>query len=150
MLIRDMTLGDLDGVMLVESLSFKTPWDRASFESELTLNRLARYMVIEVDGVIVGYAGYWHVMDEGHITNVAIHPAFRKHGLGKALIAHLVNRAVSEEINHLTLEVRVSNEPAIALYKGFGFVSRGVRPKYYQDTGEDALIMWADLRGDKQ
>jgi ribosomal-protein-alanine N-acetyltransferase len=147
MQIREMTIGDLDGVLVVESLSFKTPWERASFESELLLNDLAHYFVVEEFGIVVGYAGFWHVIDEGHITNVAIHPDYRKRGLGKYLIDYLVKEAIQRGINQLTLEVRTSNHAAISLYEGFGFVSHGVRPKYYQDTGEDALIMWAKLGG---
>ena len=88
---QEMTIGDLDGVLVVESLSFKTPWERASFESELLLNDLAHYFVVEEFGIVVGYAGFWHVIDEGHITNVAIHPEYRKRGLGKYLIDYLVN-----------------------------------------------------------
>lgn len=161
MTIRWMTLEDIDQVLEIEALSFKTPWLRASFENELLMNNLARYMVCIVDddgtshrdgtiashrnGTIAGYIGCWHIVDEGHITNIAVHPNFRRHGIGKALIEELMGYARSQKIESLTLEVRVTNEPAIKLYQHYGFKSAGVRPKYYQDTNEDALIMWAHL-----
>lgn len=145
MSIRWMQIQDLDQIMIIEALAFKTPWLRASFENELLMNNLARYFVYEVDGAIAGYVGFWHIVDEGHITNVAVHPDYRRRGIAKALIAHMMAYALSEGIGALTLEVRVSNQEAISLYEGFGFVGQGVRPKYYQDTNEDALIMWAPL-----
>lgn len=145
MTIRWMTIEDIDQVLEIEALSFKTPWLRASFENELLMNNLARYMVCTEDGMIAGYIGCWHIVDEGHITNIAVHPNFRRQGIGKLLIEELMRYARSEKIESLTLEVRVTNEPAIKLYQSFGFKSAGVRPKYYQDTNEDALIMWAQL-----
>lgn len=146
MIIRDMQIQDLDGVMTIEHLAFTTPWLRSSFENELLLNTLARYYVCEIEGTIAGYIGCWHIIDEGHITNVAVHPDYRRCGVAKALIRHLLTYAVDNHIEALTLEVRVSNEPAIALYSQFGFKPQGLRPKYYQDTQEDALIMWAQLQ----
>ena len=150
MTIRWMQLQDLDSVMIIEMASFATPWLYSSFENELLMNNLAHYLVCEVDGAIAGYIGCWHVMDEGHITNVAVHPDYRRKGVAKALILSLMDFAHSVKISALTLEVRVSNHEAIQLYKGFGFVPHGVRPKYYQDTQEDALIMWASIQGENQ
>lgn len=144
--IRWMRLEDLDRVMEIETLAFKTPWLRASFENELLMNNLARYFVCEVAGVVGAYIGFWHIVDEGHITNVAVHPDYRRQGLAKALIEALISHARGQGIVALTLEVRVSNREAISLYEGYGFVGQGIRPKYYQDTNEDALIMWASLQ----
>ncbi len=146
MTIRWMKLEDLDGVMCIEKAAFQTPWQRSSFENELLMNNLACYLVCEIEGVIAGYIGCWHVVDEGHITNVAVHPAFRRRGIAKALIEALIDFAHTRQIEALTLEVRISNFEAIKLYEGFGFISHGIRPKYYQDTQEDALIMWASIK----
>lgn len=144
-MIRIMTVDDLDQVMSLELACFSVPWSREAFENELTKNQLASYLVIEEQGQVVGYCGVWYVMDEGHITNVAVHPEHRKKGLGKALIKALIKEAVLQTIHHLTLEVRVSNQAAIALYKTMGFEEVGIRPKYYMDNHEDALIMWAEI-----
>lgn len=144
-MIRTMTVDDLDQVMLLELACFSVPWTREAFEKELTENKLARYIVIEEDGTIIGYGGVWYIMDEGHITNVAIHPEYRKRGLGKLLVTAMKDQAKEEKIHHLTLEVRASNIAAIKLYQGMGFESVGVRPKYYTDNQEDALIMWVEL-----
>jgi ribosomal-protein-alanine N-acetyltransferase len=151
MRIREMTVLDLKDVMDIEVLCFTTPWQEKAFENELTMNKLAHYFVLEesIDYItrVVAYIGCWHIVDEGHITNVAVHPKWRSKGYAKLLIQHLMNYAHSVGIEKLTLEVRVSNDAAISLYKSFGFVSHGIRPKYYSDTGEDALIMWAPVGG---
>ncbi|MBI9011275.1 MAG: ribosomal protein S18-alanine N-acetyltransferase [Clostridiales bacterium] len=144
-MIRSMTVGDLDQVMLLELACFSVPWTKEAFESELLKNQLAHYIVIEEDNEIIGYGGVWYIMDEGHITNVAIHPEHRKKGLGKKLVQGMIDAAISHEINHMTLEVRKSNVAAIALYEHMGFEVAGVRPKYYTDNNEDALIMWVEL-----
>ena len=114
------------------------------FEDEL-INSNAYYYVIEVDKRIVGYVGFWKIIDEAHITNVAIHNDYRRLGYGRALINALLNKAKELEIIAVTLEVRVSNLAAISLYERFGFVSSGVRRGYYSDNNEDALIMWLKL-----
>jgi ribosomal-protein-alanine N-acetyltransferase len=140
--IREMMEQDLDGILEVEKLSFHTPWSRDAFEKELRENRLARYVVGIIDGKVVGYCGVWLIVDEGHITNVAVHPDFRGHGVGKKLVRALIDLCKSEGIEKMTLEVRVNNEVAIKLYEGFDFRGVGVRKGYYTDTHEDALIMW--------
>ena len=142
-LIRSMELEDLDEVLEVEKSCFKIPWTRLMFEDEL-INSNAYYYVIEVDK-IVGYVGFWKIIDEAHITNVAIHNDYRRLGYGRALINALLNKAKELEIIAVTLEVRVSNLAAISLYERFGFVSSGVRRGYYSDNNEDALIMWLKL-----
>lgn len=144
LVIRSMEDKDLDGVHQVEESCFSSPWTRYMFEDEL-YNLNAHYLVIKIDSKIIGYVGFWKILDEGHITNVAIHPDYRKLGYGKALIAALIQKAREPDIIALTLEVRVSNAPAIALYESFGFVISGCRKKYYQDNNEDALIMWLRL-----
>ena len=130
----------IDGVAELERLCFADPWPRQAFLEELA-NPLARYTVLVTDGVPVGYIGYWHVVDEGQITNVAVHPAHRRRGLAERLLGGVIAQAQETGVRLLTLEVRVSNAAAIALYQKFGFAVAGRRKRYYGNDGEDALIM---------
>ena len=142
--VRPMVAEDLDAVMAVEQGSFHTPWSRSAFEEELSQNRLARYLVA-IDGeTIVGYAGTWLVINEAHVTNVAVHNNRRREGIGRLLMDALMNMAREEGMESMTLEVRVSNEAARALYHQLGFVSAGIRKNYYSETKEDALILWRE------
>jgi len=143
--IMTMTRDHLDQVVDLEEVCFSVPWTREAFHKELTENKLAHYLVLEIDGQIVGYGGTWYIMDEGHITNIAIDPQYRKQGLGRLLVKAMVEQALDHGLGHMTLEVRVSNQAAIGLYEKMHFKSEGVRPKYYTDNQEDALIMWLDL-----
>jgi len=126
----------------MDILCFSAPWSEESFRKEITDNRLAFYIVAEIDGRMVGYAGLWGIVDEGHITNVAVHPDFRRKGIGEALITVLLSHTRENGILSHTLEVRASNEAAISLYMKFGFEPAGLRKNYYEDNGEDAIIMW--------
>ncbi|MFZ5641977.1 MAG: ribosomal protein S18-alanine N-acetyltransferase [Bacillota bacterium] len=135
----------IDQVMETELLSFPTPWTRRAFQFEVTENDFASYIVALIDGRVVGYAGMWIVLDEAHITNVAIHPDYRGKGYGRALMTELLTRAAVLGGVKITLEVRVSNKAARSLYKSLGFVEMGMRRKYYTDNDEDAIIMWLDL-----
>lgn len=138
----------LDQVMEIEKQSFPTPWPRQTFEFEIFYNELAEYIVAVVGSRVLGYGGMWMVLEDAHITNVAVHPAYRGRGLGRRLLLELMRRAIVRGGRRMTLEVRPSNHAARHLYKDLGFVERGVRPKYYQDNNEDAIIMWKDnLRG---
>lgn len=132
---------DLNEVLEISSLSLKESWNFDSFSKELT-NPLAKYLVAKINKKIVGFAGVWTIVDEGHITNIAVHPSFRKKGIGSALVQSLINHSKDWGCNSLTLEVRASNTSAQNLYKKFGFVEEGIRKKYYQDNKEDAIIMW--------
>ncbi len=143
--IREMALKDVDRICVLEIECFPSPWKADSFINELTTNKLATYYVIEEEGVVAGYLGVWNIIDEGHITNVAVSPAFRGKGYGINLVKHLKEASLKKGVMWLTLEVRVGNTPAIALYEKMGFEIQGVRKKYYQDNGEDALIMWCSL-----
>lgn len=145
MMIRKMTLDDMDQIMLLEETCFSVPWSRESFIAELSKNMLAHYLVIEIEDTIVAYGGVWYVMNEGHITNVAVHPDHRKKGLGKKIVSAMIVNAKNSAIEQMTLEVRRSNEAAIALYTNLGFETAGIRPKYYTDNNEDALIMWINI-----
>jgi [ribosomal protein S18]-alanine N-acetyltransferase len=141
--VLPMRVEDLEDVLEIEVLSFPTPWSRNSFLYELLENERAVYFVAknELDK-ITGYVGMWVVFDEGHITNLAVHPVYRCQGVAKALLNTLVNVAREKEVRHLTLEVRRSNLSAQDLYQKMGFVHMGVRRKYYLDNNEDAFIMW--------
>ncbi|GED17689.1 alanine acetyltransferase [Aneurinibacillus migulanus] len=149
-IIRRMEMKDLDGIEEVERLSFQTPWSRDSFINELKQNVFARYFVAEKGGRIVGYGGMWLVLDEAHITNVAVHPDYRGRYLGEKLMHRLMGHAASSGAAAMTLEVRRSNETAKGLYKKLGFVEEGIRPGYYTDNGEDAIIMWVRLEQDSE
>lgn len=143
--LRQMVLQDLDQVMGVEHRSFTAPWSRQAFLRELVDNQFARYIVADYHGRVVGYAGVWLIMDEGHVTNIAVDPDFRGRQLGEALLRTLISVCLSQGIRRMTLEVRVTNTVAQGLYEKLGFVRSGVRKGYYTDNREDALIMWADL-----
>lgn len=143
--IREMTLEDVQRICDIEGACFPSPWTEASFINELMTNKLAVYYVAEVSGVVVGYLGVWNILDEGHITNVAVHPDYRGKGYGIALVKHLQKASLKVGVKWLTLEVRVGNIPAIHLYEKLGFENQGIRKKYYQDNGEDAMIMWCSL-----
>ena len=139
--IRRMNREDLDAVTAIEQASFARPWSRDSFRQELERNVAARYLVAETDGKVVGYAGAWVILDESHITKIAVLEAYRGRGIGKQLTRALLQYLSNLGACYATLEVRVGNIRAQNLYKGLGFVSVGKRKKYYEDNGEDAFLM---------
>ena len=139
--IRFMRLKDVDAVAAIEQETFARPWSRESFRQELTRNAVARYLVAEEDGKILGYAGAWVILDESHITNIAVLEAFRGRGIGKQLTKALLQYLSNLGASYATLEVRVSNERAQHLYRSLGFVSVGKRKRYYEDNQEDAWLM---------
>jgi len=140
--IQPMTNADLDEVLEVEQRSFSTPWSRFAFQTELNQNQYALYLVGKWQGRVIAYAGTWIVLDEAHITNVAVHPDWRGRGLSHQLLLALLSAAKARGAVRATLEVRVGNRVAQSLYVRHGFVFNGCRKGYYTDTGEDALIMW--------
>jgi ribosomal-protein-alanine N-acetyltransferase len=142
---RKMMLEDLDRVMEIEAVSFSLPWSREAYEAELTKNHFAKYLVASLGGLVVGYAGMWVILDEAHITNIAIDPAFRGQKLGYGLMREMMAWSMAHGAERMTLEVRVSNLPAQKLYEKLGFQSHGIRKGYYTDNNEDALIMWVEL-----
>ncbi|WP_343216791.1 ribosomal protein S18-alanine N-acetyltransferase [Crassaminicella profunda] len=142
MKVRIMTLEDIEDVFEVEQKSFQVPWTVDAFVAEIEHNEKARYVVLEIDGKVFGYGGFWKILDEGHITNIAVHPDVRGKGYGNYILEGLLKIAEEEKIHAMTLEVRVSNKIAQKLYEKYGFNPCGIRPKYYQDNGEDAMIMW--------
>jgi ribosomal-protein-alanine N-acetyltransferase len=131
----------INEILCIENLSFTDPWSRESMEKEL-LNSLARYLVVKCNSQVIGYGGMWLILDEGHITNIAIHPEFRGIGAGNLLLQALISLCTAEGITALTLEVRASNTVAQNLYYKYGFLLEGIRKGYYADNNEDALILW--------
>lgn len=140
--IIPMTEEHLDGVVELEEATFSTPWSRMDFEKEIRENRLAIYYVAAEGGRVLGYAGMWHVVTEGHITNVGVLEEVRGRGIGSMLMEKMMETAREKKMTGMTLEVRMGNAPAQALYHKFGFRAEGVRKNYYADTKEDAIIMW--------
>ena len=141
--IRRMNEMDIDGVLRVEEQSFTVPWSREGFVNEMK-NELSHYLVMVREREIIGYAGMWLIVDEAHVTNVAILSEYRGKKLGEQLMTALIERAKERGALSMTLEVRESNTVAKGLYAKFGFISKGVRRNYYTDTQEDALVMWCD------
>jgi ribosomal-protein-alanine N-acetyltransferase len=139
-----MTSEHLDAIMDIEKECFAIPWTRKSMEGELerVSKGLAYYYVGLVDGQVAGYGGMWHVVTEGHITNIAIAERFRRKGVADAIVTRMMKTAEEKDMLGVTLEVRVSNIPAISLYKKHGFGMEGLRKEYYDDNKEDAYIMW--------
>lgn len=131
----------IDDIFRISSMSFVTPWTRESIEEELK-NKFARYVVAKLDDVVIGFGGVWLVLDEGHITNIAVHPEYRGIGAGDMIVEALIEICKIEGIVSMTLEVRKSNIIAQTLYKKHGFIEEGIRKGYYTDTKEDAVIMW--------
>ena len=142
-MVRRMNTLDIDGVLAVEQQAFTTPWSREGFVNEMS-NELSYYLVLVEAGNIIGYAGMWLIVDEAHVTNVAILPEYRGRKLGEKLMAALLEHAKVRGATRMTLEVRASNEVAQGLYRKFGFTAQGRRRNYYTDTKEDALIMWCE------
>ncbi len=143
---RYMTLDDVEAVGVLEQLSFSTPWPIDAFVNELTINKHAHYVVATVRGRVIAYCGMWVIIDEAHITNVAVHPDFRGQKIGERLMRQMMGLAVVLGGERMTLEVRPSNYTARNLYAKLGFVEAGVRKRYYSDNNEDAIIMWVNLR----
>ncbi|CAG7653405.1 ribosomal protein S18-alanine N-acetyltransferase [Paenibacillus allorhizosphaerae] len=142
---RPMQMDDIPAICRIEQEAFPTPWTAGAFQNELTNNQFARYIVIEIDGEIAGYGGMWLIMEEAHVTNIAIREMYRGRKLGERLLREMQRTASFYGVIRMTLEVRPSNTIAQRLYEKMGFRSVGVRRGYYTDNKEDALIMWADL-----
>ena len=141
LVVEPMRMGDVPAVLEIERLSFSSPWPAYAFEQELTTNRLAHYVVARSEGRVVGFAGIWLMVDEAHVTTFGVHPDHRRRGVGRRLLLRLAELAIELGTARMTLEVRVSNAAAQALYRSFGFRVAGRRIAYYSDDGEDALVM---------
>jgi ribosomal-protein-alanine N-acetyltransferase len=141
-----MRADDLDEVIAIERASFGMPWSRGAFQYEIEQNRVARCWVLREGDRIVGYLCLWEIGEEIHVTNIAVHPSLRRRGLARQLLSAILEDGRTRRLRSVTLEVRPTNEEARALYESFGFRVVGRRRGYYYDTGEDALIMEADLQ----
>ena len=144
--LREMTLADLPSVREIDRLSFPTPARAGLFEHELDQNNIAHYQVLGFGDLtestqLIGFAGFWLIADEIHVSTIATHPQWRRKGLGELLLLNLLFEAYAYPANMVTLEVRRSNTTAQALYRKYRFNEVGTRPRYYRDTGEDALLM---------
>jgi [ribosomal protein S18]-alanine N-acetyltransferase len=142
--VEPMSLADIPAVHDIERASFPVPWPANAFRQELETNKLARYLVVRAGERTVAYGGLWLMVDEAHVTTFAVLPSWRRRGVGARLMLALVELAEEVGARELTLEVRLSNIAARTLYQRFGFRPVGVRPRYYSDNGEDALIMTTD------
>lgn len=140
----------LDDVLRIEKDSFPDPWSLRSFHREINENPYAHYFTALNNSKVIGYIGGWVIIDELHITNLAVDPLYRRKGVAQKLLNRLAVRAKQEGSLRVTLEVRVSNSSAIALYKKYGFISVGSRPKYYSNDHEDALIMWKEIIDERE
>ena len=167
LIIRRAEEKDVLAIEHIEKQCFAVPWSYESLHKDIVENGMAFYIVAEIAaedgskaaeqsegtagqvcgdaeiaGQVCGYVGVWKILDEGHITNVAVAPEYRRMHIGRAMLETLFEVTGQAGIERYTLEVRASNEPAIRLYEGLGFKSEGIRPGYYEDNGEDAVIMW--------
>lgn len=134
----------LRSVLRVEAQVYPRPWSLSLFLSELALRTSRCYIVARVDATVVGYAGLMYACDDAHVTTIAVDPAWHRAKIGTRLLATLAREAIAAGMRNLTLEVRVSNKGAQAMYEKFGFVPAGIRRNYYVESNEDALVMWAE------
>ena len=141
--IKKMTKEDVDEVIRIEASAYgEHHWSKDSVMNEIS-NELAHYYALfSNEGKLAGYAGTWHILEEAHITTIAIAPEYRHRHYAQALLKRVIDDCYLAKIKYITLEVRVSNTAAINLYSKYGFSSFGTRKGYYQDNNEDALIMW--------
>ena len=142
--LRRMTISDVPAVHRLEEAIFSMPWSEKDFVYEMTENKVARYLVIEEAGEIIAFAGAHIILDQAHVTNIAVRQDCRGRGLGRMITRALMQYASNLGAEYLTLEVRQSNVTAQNLYKSLGFVKVNVRKRYYEDTGEDAWLMVCD------
>jgi len=143
--VKNMNEKHLEQVFEIEKTCFVTPWSYDSLLTELRENSLAVYLVALNGADVVGYAGMWHVVNEGHITNIAVKEEHRRKGIGTKILKRFIKIAAERGMMGLTLEVRISNIAAQRMYTKLGFKPEGFRKNYYDDTREDAVIMWKYL-----
>jgi ribosomal-protein-alanine N-acetyltransferase len=146
--IVPMELADVTEVLKIEALSFQSAWPSNAFQNELRDNKLAHYFVGRLDGKIVAYGGIWVILEDSHVTTIAVHPDYRGQRLGEEMLVFLLDEAIKREASWITLEVRETNDVAQKLYRKYGFTIVSTRRGYYSDNNESALVMWAgNLRG---
>lgn len=146
-MIRRMCAEDLPSVLALEQESFTSPWPEREFLYELKENPFSNLLVAEQDGEIVGYCDWWILYEQAQVANLAVRKSCRHAGIGSALMHEMVRDAIAKGCENLSLEVRVSNAPAVALYEKYGFIRAGIRKAYYEDPTEDAILMVKPLGG---
>jgi ribosomal-protein-alanine N-acetyltransferase len=140
--VQPMRRRHVRSVLRIEQQVYPRPWSASLFLSELALRSTRAYFVARVGRDVVGYAGLMMTIDDGHITTIAVDPKWHRHRIGSRMLLVLAREAIARGATSLTLEVRMSNKGAQEMYRRFGFVPVGVRKNYYQETNEDALVMW--------
>jgi [ribosomal protein S18]-alanine N-acetyltransferase len=146
--ITSMTQNDIRDVMRIETLSFPSTWPSNAFTSEVVDNKLARYYVGRIGKELIAYGGIWVILEDSHVTTIAVHPDWRSRRYGEELLVHMLREAIANDVSWMTLEVRESNVPAQKLYQKYGFTTVSLRRGYYSDNNENALVMWAgNIRG---
>lgn len=143
MTIEPMITGDIPAVVRIERASFSTVWPSDAFYNELSTNKVAHYFVGRIGDRIVAYGGIWVILEDSHVTTLAVDPAFRGKRLGEVMLLHLIDEAIERGAAWLTLEVRESNVVAQQLYRKYGFTTVTMRRGYYSDDNESAMVMWA-------
>jgi ribosomal-protein-alanine N-acetyltransferase len=138
--------GDLDAVLEIDRASFSSPWTREMYEEELRNDRSFIFVARRAECPIVGYCSFWVILDEIHVNNVAVRPEWRRRGIGRELVDHMLAEGLARRCRAATLEVRRLNTAALQLYEKMGFAQRGVRRKYYRDPDDDALVLWATIQ----
>jgi len=140
-----MEKAHVNDVLKIEEQAYgEHHWSKESFFGELSNELAFYYSAFDLNGDLVGYAGTWHILDEAHITTIAVRPDMKRKKIGEAILNQILEDCYKDEIKYITLEVRVSNIAAISLYEKYGFKSLGSRKGYYQNNNEDALIMWTE------
>ena len=139
-MIRQMSMDDLQAVEALEQRCFRSSWNEEQLRYELEENAFSHALVLEEAGEIVGSMIYWTIFETCQLCRIAVSPDQRRKGYGRTLLNRLMSDAAKEGCAFITLEVRVSNQPAIAMYEAFRFVRSGSRKNYYQDNGEDAFV----------
>lgn len=141
LIYRDVQKKDVPAIARIENISFSQPWSKKGITDFIKQNNSV-CIVAEEFGKVVGYVGFYHVMDEGNITNLAVLPGYKRIGVGENLMRFLIEKVKELGVKGITLEVRESNEAAISLYTKLGFDSVGIRKRFYEKPVEDAIIMW--------
>ncbi|HET9097825.1 MAG TPA: ribosomal protein S18-alanine N-acetyltransferase [Candidatus Baltobacteraceae bacterium] len=143
LVIETMTDADVKEVLRIEQQSFSTQWPSNAFYQEIHDNKLAYYFVGRVGARVVSYGGIWVILEDSHVTTIAVHPNFRGRKYGEIMLLKLLDEAIERGASWMTLEVRESNTVAQALYRKYGFTTVSTRKGYYSDNNENALVMWA-------
>jgi ribosomal-protein-alanine N-acetyltransferase len=138
--------GDLDAIMDIDRACFSRPWTREMYVQELRNNQSFLAVARQAACGVVGYCSFWVILDEIHVNNLAVRPGSRRRGVGRALVEHMFEEGRTRLCGAATLEVRRANIAAVRLYERMGFIQRGVRPGYYCDPDDDALVLWATIQ----